>query len=105
MLDRNNVARIVLFYEDLNFERIVQTPAFTVSRVDLKTNWLRRVRHKNVQLFLSKLQTISFISNLGGLFGLWVGISVLSLCEWLEFLLRLAMTFVWRKNAVENSKP
>jgi amiloride-sensitive sodium channel len=51
---RKNAAMIQVFYEELNYETLTETPAYTIS---------------------------SLLADLGGVTGLWIGASVVSLLE------------------------
>ncbi|ELU07696.1 hypothetical protein CAPTEDRAFT_189071 [Capitella teleta] len=59
---RNNVAKLDIYYEDLNYERIYQTEAYTETQL---------------------------ISDFGGQLGLWMGLSMLSLVEVFELIYRV----------------
>ncbi|XP_065836422.1 amiloride-sensitive sodium channel subunit gamma-like isoform X2 [Oscarella lobularis] len=55
----NNFARISVYYEELNYQRIAQTKAYESSQL---------------------------LSDIGGQMGLWLGLSIVSLSELLEFI-------------------
>ncbi|XP_046560778.1 degenerin mec-10-like [Haliotis rubra] len=66
-----NFMKINIFFEDLNFENITETPAY---------------------------EDVQFYSDIGGTVGLWVGLSVLSLAEVLQFLWEVIQyLFCWRR--------
>ncbi|XP_071945345.1 degenerin unc-8-like [Antedon mediterranea] len=59
---RENIARLSIYFEELNFESTVQEPAYQVE---------------------------SLFSDIGGTAGLYIGISFISFCEFLELLFQL----------------
>ncbi|XP_071794821.1 acid-sensing ion channel 1C-like [Asterias amurensis] len=61
---RENVLRVNIYYDSLDYEDIYQTEAYTLS---------------------------TLASDLGGQVGLWIGVSVLTLCEILEIVMDVAL--------------
>ncbi|CAH1794504.1 unnamed protein product [Owenia fusiformis] len=72
---RNHILKVDIFYQELNNERIYQEAAYT---------WL------------------SLIGDLGGQLGLWIGISILSVIEIIEFLINVLVSLM---GVIKRSKP
>nr|XP_015222677.1 PREDICTED: amiloride-sensitive sodium channel subunit gamma-like isoform X3 [Lepisosteus oculatus] len=68
-LIRDNLVKVVVYYQQLNYERIVEEPSIT---------------------------EIDLISNMGGLVGLWVGFSVCTLAEFFELFVDVLIFAVRR---------
>ncbi|XP_072031428.1 degenerin mec-10-like [Amphiura filiformis] len=66
---KENVARILVYYQELNYEFIGQKPSYGV---------------------------IALLSDIGGQLGLWIGVSILTLCEMLECVCVISV-FIFRK--------
>ncbi|KAE9413773.1 hypothetical protein Angca_002758, partial [Angiostrongylus cantonensis] len=74
---RKNAAMIQIFYEELNYETLQETPAYTLTSV---------------------------LADLGGLTGLWIGASVVSLLEIFSLLVFAAQAYVRkRKGSIASS--
>ncbi|KJH44648.1 degenerin [Dictyocaulus viviparus] len=67
---RKNAAMIQIFYEELNYETLQETPAYTLTSV---------------------------LADLGGLTGLWIGASVVSLLEIFSLVVFAAQAYVRRR--------
>ncbi|XP_075129649.1 epithelial sodium channel subunit beta-like [Leptodactylus fuscus] len=63
---RDNVVKVVVYYQQLNYELIEEVPS---------------------------MQLVDLFSSIGGLVGLWIGVSVCTVAEFLELILNL-LTFV-----------
>ncbi|XP_068128932.1 amiloride-sensitive sodium channel subunit beta-like [Hyperolius riggenbachi] len=63
---RDNVVKVVVYYQQLNYELIEEVPS---------------------------MQLVDLFSSIGGLVGLWIGVSVCTVAEFLELILNL-VTFV-----------
>ncbi|XP_053552801.1 amiloride-sensitive sodium channel subunit alpha-like, partial [Bombina bombina] len=63
---RDNLVKIVVYYQQLNYELIEEVPS---------------------------LQLVDLFSSIGGLVGLWIGVSICTVAEFLELILNL-LTFV-----------
>ncbi|KAL4218059.1 hypothetical protein ACF0H5_022797 [Mactra antiquata] len=68
---KNNFARVHIYFEDLNYERITEEPSYSPVR---------------------------FISDIGGAVGLFLGCSLLSLFEILQLLLEIILYLCHREN-------
>ncbi|KAE8614840.1 hypothetical protein XENTR_v10008329 [Xenopus tropicalis] len=66
---RDNVVKVVVYYQQLNYELIEEVPS---------------------------MQLVDLFSSIGGLVGLWIGVSVCTVAEFLELILNL-LTFVIRQ--------
>ncbi|XGW10769.1 hypothetical protein V3C99_012346 [Haemonchus contortus] len=74
---RKNAAMIQIFYEELNYETLRETPAYTLTSV---------------------------LADLGGLTGLWIGASVVSLLEIFSLVVFAAQAYVRkRKGSIASS--
>lgn len=74
---RKNAAMIQIFYEELNYETLQETPAYTLTSV---------------------------LADLGGLTGLWIGASVVSLLEIFSLVVFAAQAYVRkRKGSISSS--
>ncbi|VDM57651.1 unnamed protein product [Angiostrongylus costaricensis] len=74
---RKNAAMIQIFYEELNYETLQETPAYTLTSV---------------------------LADLGGLTGLWIGASVVSLLEIFSLIVFAAQAYVRkRKGSIASS--
>ncbi|KAM3718505.1 Degenerin-like protein [Dirofilaria immitis] len=67
---RKNAAMIQIFYEELNYETLTETPAYTLT---------------------------SALADLGGLTGLWIGASVVSLMEIVALIVYTVQAYVRRR--------
>ncbi|KAK2176079.1 hypothetical protein NP493_686g00003 [Ridgeia piscesae] len=65
----NNLLKVKVYYEDFNYENIEETPSYS---------------------------TVNFISDIGGILGLWIGCSVISLFEFLELSMDFGVLAVLR---------
>ncbi|KAI1727475.1 amiloride-sensitive sodium channel domain-containing protein [Ditylenchus destructor] len=75
---RKNAAMIQVFYEELNYETLIESPAYTF---------------------------LSLLADLGGVFGLWIGISVVSVVELVQLLnICLQAYYVKRKPSSTSSQ-
>ncbi|XP_056430978.1 amiloride-sensitive sodium channel subunit gamma-like isoform X1 [Hyla sarda] len=63
---RDNVVKVVVYYQQLNYELIKEVPS---------------------------MQLVDLFSSIGGLVGLWIGVSVCTVAEFLELILNI-LTFV-----------
>ncbi|XP_072006744.1 epithelial sodium channel subunit beta-like [Engystomops pustulosus] len=63
---RDNVVKVVVYYQQLNYELIEEVPS---------------------------MQLVDLFSSIGGLVGLWIGVSVCTVAEFLELILNI-LTFV-----------
>ncbi|XP_040264244.1 amiloride-sensitive sodium channel subunit beta-like [Bufo bufo] len=63
---RDNVLKLVVYYQQLNYEKIEEVPS---------------------------MQLVDLFSSIGGLVGLWIGVSVCTVAEFLELILNI-LTFV-----------
>ncbi|XP_067677916.1 amiloride-sensitive sodium channel subunit gamma-like [Haliotis asinina] len=76
-----NFMKINIYFEDLNFENITETPAY---------------------------EDVQFYSDIGGTVGLWVGLSVLSLAEVVQFLWEVTQYLLcwrrWKKKKPEQTE-
>ncbi|KAM4748791.1 epithelial sodium channel subunit beta-like [Rhinophrynus dorsalis] len=63
---RDNVVKVVVYYQQLNYELIEEVPS---------------------------MQLVDLFSSIGGLVGLWIGVSVCTVAEFLELILNL-LTFI-----------
>ncbi|XP_052233186.1 degenerin del-1-like [Dreissena polymorpha] len=59
---KNNFLKLNVYYEDLNFQNITESPQITIHQ---------------------------FLSDVGGTIGLWIGLSILSLCELVQLFAEL----------------
>ncbi|XP_045160381.2 amiloride-sensitive sodium channel subunit beta-like [Mercenaria mercenaria] len=59
---RNNFMKLNIYYEDLNYENITEIPEIEIQQ---------------------------FLSDVGGAIGLWIGLSILSLCELVQLFVEL----------------
>ncbi|KAM8972026.1 epithelial sodium channel subunit gamma-like [Pelodytes ibericus] len=66
---RDNVVKVVVYYQQLNYELIEEVPS---------------------------MQLVDLFSSIGGLVGLWIGVSVCTVAEFFELILNL-LTFVVRQ--------
>ncbi|KAK0395432.1 hypothetical protein QR680_001279 [Steinernema hermaphroditum] len=73
---RKNAAMIQVFYEELNYETMTESPAYTMT---------------------------SLFADFGGLTGLWVGASVVSLLEFVALGVYIAQAFVKKRKASSAS--
>ncbi len=53
---------------------------------------------------IPKMNSFDFISNLGGNFGLFIGISFLSFAEFIELFIEIILIFFKRDNSVVQSQ-
>ncbi|XP_045176235.2 FMRFamide-activated amiloride-sensitive sodium channel-like [Mercenaria mercenaria] len=67
---RNNFVRVIIYFEDLNYQKITEEPFYT---------------------------TVRFICDIGGAMGLFIGVSILSLFEVLQLILELVLYLKDRK--------
>lgn len=58
----NNFLKLNIYYEDLNYEYITESPEIEIQQ---------------------------FLSDIGGAIGLWIGLSILSLCELIQLFVEL----------------
>ncbi|XP_060578221.1 acid-sensing ion channel 1-like isoform X2 [Ruditapes philippinarum] len=58
----NNFLKLNIYYEDLNFENLTEVPEIEIQQ---------------------------FLSDVGGAIGLWIGLSILSLCELVQLFVEL----------------
>ncbi|ESN96405.1 hypothetical protein HELRODRAFT_189228 [Helobdella robusta] len=65
---QENLAKVELYYEEFNHERIEEKPSYELPQ---------------------------FLSDCGGILGLWLGMSVLTICEFLEFGMDLFFFGIW----------
>ena len=70
---RNNIARLIIYYEDIDYQLIQEIPTVSV---------------------------INLIANIGGMLGLFMGMSCLSFIEFLE----MAFEIFWHFTKKMNSK-
>ncbi|XP_069506265.1 acid-sensing ion channel 1-like [Ambystoma mexicanum] len=75
---RDNVVKLVVYYQELNYELIEETPA---------------------------MQLVDLISSIGGLVGLWIGVSVCTVAEFLELCLSIITFSVRQALYRENDSP
>lgn len=80
---------IQIFYEELNYETLIETEAYGVSH---STYSIQDRDH------YSLLQIASFMADLGGVTGLWIGASVVPLCE------LIALVFICAQAYYRNKK-
>ncbi|KAK2176081.1 hypothetical protein NP493_686g01016 [Ridgeia piscesae] len=79
-----NLLKVKVYYEDFNYEKIEESPSYS---------------------------KVSFVSDVGGILGLWIGCSVLSLFEFLELSMDFFMLAVLRvfrrqrKGKTPSAKP
>lgn len=67
---RNNFVRLIIYFEDLNYQKITEEPFYS---------------------------TVRFICDIGGAMGLFIGVSLLSLFEVLQLILEIVLYLVQRK--------
>ncbi|XP_060580389.1 FMRFamide-activated amiloride-sensitive sodium channel-like [Ruditapes philippinarum] len=67
---RNNFVKVVIYFEDLNYQKITEEPFYT---------------------------TVRFICDIGGAMGLFIGVSVLSMFEILQLIFEVIIYFQDRK--------
>ncbi|KAK2174300.1 hypothetical protein NP493_812g01004 [Ridgeia piscesae] len=65
----NNLLKLKVYFEEFNYENIEETPVYS---------------------------TINFASDIGGILGLWIGCSIISLFEFLELSMDFVMVAVMR---------
>ncbi|XP_045176271.2 FMRFamide-activated amiloride-sensitive sodium channel-like [Mercenaria mercenaria] len=73
---KNNFVRVLIYFEDLNYEKITEEPFYTPVR---------------------------FVSDIGGAAGLFMGISLLSFFEVLQLILEIVLHLFDRKTAGPNN--
>uniref|UniRef100_A0AAF5RWC9 Uncharacterized protein n=1 Tax=Wuchereria bancrofti TaxID=6293 RepID=A0AAF5RWC9_WUCBA len=74
---RRNAAMVQVFYEELNYETLTETPAYTLT---------------------------SALADLGGLTGLWIGASVVSLMEILALIVYTVQAYVRKRKSSSTGK-
>ncbi|XP_045176367.2 degenerin mec-4-like [Mercenaria mercenaria] len=74
---RNNFLRVIIYFEDLNYETISQEPLY---------------------------ESVRFLSDIGGAMGLFLGASVLSLVEFLQLFLEIVLYIRGRVMANKTTK-
>ncbi|XP_075439642.1 epithelial sodium channel subunit alpha-like [Ascaphus truei] len=74
---RDNVIKVVVYYQQLNYELIEEVPS---------------------------MQLVDLFSSIGGLMGLWIGVSVCTVAEILELILNL-LTFIIRQISNREDDP
>ncbi|XP_060588552.1 degenerin unc-8-like [Ruditapes philippinarum] len=74
---RQNFLRVIIYFEDLNYETISQEPLY---------------------------ESVRFLSDIGGAMGLFLGASVLSLVEVLQLLLEIVL-YIWGRLSARNVTP
>lgn len=67
---KKNAAMVQIFYEELNFETLTESPAYSLT---------------------------SALADLGGLTGLWIGASVVSLLEIVALIIYTTQAYVQKK--------
>ncbi|VDO15164.1 unnamed protein product [Brugia timori] len=75
---RRNAAMVQVFYEELNYETLTETPAYTLT---------------------------SALADLGGLTGLWIGASVVSLMEILALIVYTVQAYVRKRKRQPSVYP
>ncbi|XP_077987522.1 degenerin unc-8-like [Glandiceps talaboti] len=70
---RENLLRIAIYYEELNYERVYEEPAYEMPQL-----W----------------------ADIGGALGLWIGVSTVTVMEFLEFLVNMCL---WAKRRLPRS--
>ncbi|MGH0117164.1 UNVERIFIED_CONTAM: hypothetical protein FKN15_029577 [Acipenser sinensis] len=73
---RDNLVKVIINYQQLNYELIEEAPAIRV---------------------------IDLVSSIGGLDGLWIGVSICTVAEFLEFLLNVII-FTVKKRLIRKNK-
>ncbi len=71
----------MVYYEDLNYESLSESEAYGVGRLSSGFS-----SHSNSK---PSFQTLSLISDIGGNMGMWIGLSAIALCEFLELFFDL----------------
>ncbi|KAI0217761.1 Amiloride-sensitive sodium channel subunit beta [Lamellibrachia satsuma] len=77
----NNLLKVKVYFEEFNYESIEEMPAYS---------------------------TINFASDIGGILGLWIGCSIISIFEFLELsmdVVVLAVMRVFRRQRAGNTRP
>ncbi|CAH2277308.1 amiloride-sensitive sodium channel subunit gamma-like [Pelobates cultripes] len=67
LFPRDNVVKVVVYYQQLNYELIEEVPS---------------------------MQLVDLFSSIGGLVGLWIGVSVCTVAEFFELILNLLTFFI-----------
>ncbi|XP_070566539.1 degenerin unc-8-like [Ptychodera flava] len=73
----DNLARVQIYFEELNYQSIKETPSYT---------------------------EFDLCSDIGGQLGLWIGVSVITLCEMFEFFASISRLF-YRRLSVSVAMP
>jgi hypothetical protein len=80
---------VQVFYEELNYETMAETPSYTV------------LLDSTVSYPMSAFQLVSAFADFGGLTGLWIGASVVSMLELLTLAYYLLKVYQKRNNSGE----
>ncbi|KAG8439328.1 hypothetical protein GDO86_005523 [Hymenochirus boettgeri] len=75
---RDNVVKVVVYYQQLNYELIEEVPS---------------------------MQLVDLFSSIGGLVGLWIGVSVCTVAEFLELIVNLVTFAIQQVSNKEDKSP
>ena len=98
---KDNLIKLEIYFEELNYEKVQEKAAYSVSQaiytftpvLSFFTCLIKpRLLYAPVALILC-LQPQNYLSDLGGVCGLWLGMSILTFFEFVEFVMDAIVLF------------